>query len=153
VPVSRIERRATSYFPRFAADNHYGQDLMRPLEYSCYSGASVFLSTPSDLVRFAQGVNSGALLKPETVRLFQTAQKLPSGEPTGYGLGWDLETADVAGRKEAWIGHEGMVLGGMAGSLIIFPERGVVIALLSNTSYADTESLGLKIAEAFLKAK
>ena len=50
-----IPDRATSYFPRFAADPRYGPDPMREVDYSCYAGASVFLSTPSDLVRFADG--------------------------------------------------------------------------------------------------
>jgi CubicO group peptidase (beta-lactamase class C family) len=51
--------RATSYFPRFAADPKYGYHPMRPLEYSCYAGASVFVSTPSDLVRFGLEAGDG----------------------------------------------------------------------------------------------
>lgn len=41
--------RVTPYFPRFAANPSYGLHLMRPLDYCCYAGASVFVSTPSDL--------------------------------------------------------------------------------------------------------
>ena len=51
--------RATSYFPRFAADPTYGLHLMRDVDYSCYAGSSAFLSTPSDLVRFGMAINSG----------------------------------------------------------------------------------------------
>ena len=80
---------------------------MRDLDYSCYAGSSAFLSTPSDLVRFAMALDSGKLLKPETVQLLQTSQRLPAGEETGYGLGWDLETVTVAGRQTRWIGHDG----------------------------------------------
>ena len=94
-----IPNRATFYFPRFAADPRYGPDLMRPLDYSCYAGSSVFLSTPSDLVRFAMAINSGKLLQPATVQLLQTSQRLASGEETGYGLGWDLETVALAGKQ------------------------------------------------------
>jgi serine beta-lactamase-like protein LACTB, mitochondrial len=57
-----IANRATSYFPRFGGDPRYGPDLMREIDYSCYAGSSVFLSTPSDLVRFAMAINSGTLL-------------------------------------------------------------------------------------------
>lgn len=141
--------RATSYFPRFAADPRYGPDVMRPLRLSCYAGASAFASTPSDLVRFALGINGGQLLQPATVRLLQTSLRLPSGEETGYGLGWDIETVALAGEQTRWVGHDGMVLGGMVASLMTFPERGLVVSVTSNTSYADTESLALKIAEAF----
>ena len=82
-----IPDRVTSYFPRYAADPRYGLHLMREIDYSCYAGSSAFLSTPSDLVRFGMAINSGKLLQPATVQLFQTSQRLPSGEETGYGLG------------------------------------------------------------------
>jgi serine beta-lactamase-like protein LACTB len=97
--------QATYYFPRFAADPRYGYHLMRELEYSCYAGASAFLSTPSDLVRFGLAVSSGTLLTPATVELLQTPQRLANGEETGYGLGWDIETTALAGRQVRVAGH------------------------------------------------
>jgi CubicO group peptidase (beta-lactamase class C family) len=142
--------RATSYFPRFAADPKYGYHPMRPLEYSCYAGASAFVSTPSDLVRFGLAVNRGRLLKPATAQLLQTSLQLTSGEETGYGLGWDLETAALAGGQKALAGHDGDILGGMVSSFMTFPD-GLVVAVTSNISYADTYAVGLKIAEAFAK--
>ncbi len=146
-----IEGRATFYFPRFAADPGYGLDLMREVDYSCYAGASAFVSTPSDLVRFGIAMERGTLLEPETVRLLQTSQRLPSGKDTGYGLGWDLERADVAGAATDLIGHDGDSLGGPLASLWIIPRHGLVIAVTSNTSYADTPGLAVRIAEAFAK--
>jgi serine beta-lactamase-like protein LACTB, mitochondrial len=110
-----IPDRATFYFPRFAADPRYGPDLMRPIDYSCYAGSSIFLSTPSDLVRFGMAINSGKLLQPATVQLLQTPQRLPSGQETGYGLGWDLETVALAGKQTRTVGHDGDSLGGMVG--------------------------------------
>jgi serine beta-lactamase-like protein LACTB len=144
-----IPDRATFYFPRFAADPRYGLHLMRPLDYSCYAGSSVFLSTPSDLVRFAMAINSGTLLQPATVQLLQTSQRLASGQETGYGLGWDLETVAVAGKQTHLVGHDGESLGGMVASFMTFPEYGIVVAVTSNISYADTPGVALKIAQAF----
>lgn len=141
--------RVTPYFPRYAAEPHYGPDPMREVDYSCYAGASAFLSTPSDLVRFGMAINSGTLLKPATVALLQSAQRLPSGEETGYGLGWDLETVTLAGKRTPVVGHDGESLGGMVTSLMIVRESGIVVAVTSNISYADTPALALKIAEAF----
>jgi CubicO group peptidase (beta-lactamase class C family) len=149
--ASAIADRATSYFPRFASDPRYGPDPMRPLDYSCYAGSSVFQSTPSDLVRFAQAISAGKLLQSTTVQMLQTSQRLNSGQQTGYGLGWDLEDVPIAGKPSHWVGHDGNILGGMAASLMIFPDHQIVVAVISNTSYADTESLGLKIAAAFAK--
>ena len=144
-----IPDRATPYFPRFAADPRYGPELMRPIDYSCYAGASVFLSTPSDLVRFAMAVSTGKLLQPATVQLLQTSQRLASGQETGYGLGWDLETATLGGKETHLAGHDGDSLGGMVASFMAFPEYGIVVAVTSNTSYADTYSVAVKIAQAF----
>ena len=144
-----IPDRATFYFPRFAADPRYGPDVMREIDVSCYAGAGVFLSTPSDLVRFGMAINSGKLLQPATVQLLQTSQRLPSGEETGYGLGWDLENVTLAGQHTRALGHDGDVLGGPVASLMTFPERGIVVAVTSNISYADTYSLALRIAEGF----
>ena len=124
-----IPDRATPYFPRFAADPRYGLHLMRELDYSCYAGSSAFLSTPSDLVRFAMAINSGKLLQPATVQLLQTSQRLASGQETGYGLGWDLETAALAGKQTGVVGHDGESLGGMVASFMTFPEYGIVVSV------------------------
>jgi serine beta-lactamase-like protein LACTB, mitochondrial len=122
---------------------------MREIDYSCYAGSSVFVSTPSDLVRFAMAINSGKLLRPATVQLFQTSQRLASGEETGYGLGWDLETVTLAGQPTRVVGHDGDSLGGMVASFMTFPEHGIVVSVMSNTSYADTFAVAVKIAQAF----
>jgi serine beta-lactamase-like protein LACTB len=147
--TKEIQDRVTTYFPRFAADPRYGPDLMRDLDLSCYAGSGAFLSTPSDLVRFGIAMNSGQLLQPATIQLLQTEQRLPSEQGTGYGLGWDLETVTLMGEPTQVVGHDGDSLGGIVGSLMMFRERGVVVAVLSNISYADTPALALKIADVF----
>ncbi len=152
-PPPPIQGQANSYFPRFAGDPRYGPDPMRPLDYSCYAGSSVFVSTPSDLVRFAMAVYQGKLLKPATVELLQTSQRLASGTETGYGLGWDIEAAILAGKQTSLVGHDGDLLGGMAVSFMTFPEHGIHVSVTSNTSYADTFSLAIKIAQAFAGAE
>lgn len=144
-----IPDRATFYFPRFAADPRYGLHLTREIDYSCYAGSSAFLSTASDLVRFAMAINSGQLLQPATVPLFQTSQQLASGQETGYGLGWNLETVALAGKHTRLVGHDGESLGGMVASFMTFPEHGIVVSVTSNISYADTFAVALNIAQAF----
>jgi CubicO group peptidase (beta-lactamase class C family) len=145
----RLPDRATSYFPRYAADPRYGPDPMREVDYTCYAGSSVFVSTAPDLVRFGLAMAGGTLLQPATVQLLQTPQRLPSGKDTGYGLGWDLETVDLAGTPAATAGHDGWLLGGPASALLTFPDRGLVVAVISNTSYADPEAIAVQVAQAF----
>lgn len=146
-----LPERATSYFPRFAADPLYGLHLMRDIDLSCYAGSSAFLSTPSDLVRFAIAIDSGQLLQPATVTRIQTSQRLASGQETGYGLGWDLETAAVAGQQTPLVGHNGETLGGMVASFMTLPEHGITVAVTSNISYADTFAVAVRIAAAFVE--
>jgi CubicO group peptidase (beta-lactamase class C family) len=147
-----IPNRVTPYFPRYAASPRYGPDVMRPLDYSCYSGSSVFLSTPSDLVRFGMAINSGTLLRPATVDVLQTSQRLASGEETGHGLGWNVETVMLGGQRTRVAGSDGTSLGGPVVSLLLFRDRGLVVAVTSNISYADTSALALTVAEAFASA-
>jgi CubicO group peptidase (beta-lactamase class C family) len=145
-----IADRATFYFPRFAGNTRYGPESAREGDHSCYAGASAFLSTPSDLVRFGMAINSGKLLEPRTVALLQTSLRLPSGEETGYGLGWKLETLPLAGQPARMAGHgtKADFIGGTTW-LMTFPERGIVVAVMSNTAFADARSIALTIAEAF----
>ena len=94
-------------------------------------------------------INGGKLLQPATVQLLQTSQRLTSGEETGYGLGWDLETVALAGEHTRSVGHDGTSLGGTVASLMTFPEHGIVVAVTSNISYAGTPAVALTIAQAF----
>jgi CubicO group peptidase (beta-lactamase class C family) len=144
-----VPDRAAFYFPRFAGDPRYGPQSPREVDYSCFAGSGAFLSTPSDLVRFGMAINSGKLLQAATVQLLQAPQRLTSGQETGYGLGWDLETVALAGEQTRLAGHDGEVMGGMLASFMIFPEHGIVVAVTSNSAYADTFSLGVKIAQTF----
>lgn len=141
--------RAAFYFPRFAADPRYGQDGVRQVDYSCFAGSGDYMSTPTDLVRYGMAINNGKLLQPATVQLLQTSQRLPSGEETGYGLGWNLETVELAGAQTQTVGHDGEVMGGPVASLLTFPKHGIVVAVTSNIAYANTFELATSIAQAF----
>jgi serine beta-lactamase-like protein LACTB len=148
--AEQIANRATFYHPRFAWDPRYGPESAREGDHSCYAGASAFLSTPSDLVRFGLAVSSGKLLQPGTVTLLQTPLRLRSGEETGYGLGWKVETLPLAGEPARMAGHgtKADFIGGTT-YLMTFPERGIVVAVMSNTAFADTRSIAVKIAGVF----
>jgi CubicO group peptidase (beta-lactamase class C family) len=122
-----------------------------PVDYSCFAGASGFVSTPSDLVRFGLALTSGRLLKRETVRTLQTPQTLSSGTPTAYGLGWMLENVTLAGSPARLAHHSSRTPVGGSTSFVIFPDRGIVVAIMSNLAYAGTKDAALQIAEAFAK--
>jgi len=150
VSTQSVPNRATFYFPRFAGDPRYGPEPAREGDYSCFAGAGAFLSTASDLARFGMAMNGGKLLKPTTVDTLETPQRLSTGEETGYGLGWQIETVPLAGESARMAGHGSKVdfIGGTT-YLMTFPGRGLVVSVMTNTSFADTKSIALKIADAF----
>jgi serine beta-lactamase-like protein LACTB, mitochondrial len=156
VATEAIPARATFYWAKFglAGDTRYGPKSARQGDHSCYAGAAAFLSTPSDLVRFGMGINRGKLLKPGTVQLLRTPQRLASGEETGYGFGWELETHSLAGQPARMAGHgskEDFI--GATTYLMTFPERGLVVAVMANISFADTKSIALNVAQAFAQGE
>jgi CubicO group peptidase (beta-lactamase class C family) len=105
-----------------------------------------FLSTPEDLIRFAFAHLRSGLLKPETVELLWTSQRLRSGEPTGYGIGW-FTRADPAGHR--LVSHSGGSVGGTS-LLLIHPAQRVVVAIVANVGGAGYRDLPLRVAELFV---
>jgi serine beta-lactamase-like protein LACTB len=153
-PTESIPNRATSYYRKLERERTSNVD------YSCFAGAGAFLSTPSDLVRFGfamiqggrlrQGFGAqGPLLRPETVSMLQTRQQLTSGEETDYGLGWMLDSVELAGERTPLAGHASRTIEGASTSFLTFPERGLIVAVMANRSFGDPRSIALDIAQAF----
>ena len=144
-----VADRASFYGPRTAMRTTLGLEERDPADYSCYAASGAFLSTPTDLAKFGLAMMKPGLLKAETIALLQTPLHLESGASTGYGLGWSVEDARLAGAPARMVGHRGSSTGGTT-SLITFPDRGLVVAVTSNVSYANgLHDFGLKVAEVF----
>jgi CubicO group peptidase (beta-lactamase class C family) len=138
-----VPNRVTSYY------RNLGSEVTTNVDYSCFAGAGAFLSTPSDLVRFGFALTSGTILQAGTVSLLQTRQQLMSGEDTDYGLGWMLDTVEVAGESTPLAFHASRTIEGASTSFLTFPERGLVVAVMANMSFADPKSIALAIAQVF----
>lgn len=108
-----------------------------------------FLSTAEDLVRFGSALLRPGFLKQESLKTLFTSQKTKAGEETGYGVGWGVgKTAN----GEIVYAHSGGAVGGTS-HLIIYPESGVVIAMINNLSSAPEKSKEVEdIAEKFIQA-
>ncbi len=52
-----------------------------------------------------------------------SASETSTGQATGHGLGWDLQTVTLAGKKTQTAGHEGEAIGGRVVSLMTFFSR------------------------------
>ena len=141
--------RVTFYQRRFTGDGGEGVVPAATVDYSCFSGAAAILSTPSDLVRFGMAVNGGKLLQSYTITKLQTPQVLTSGKETEYGLGWMVEEVTLAGEPMRMVHHASRSLRGGTTSFMIFPARGMVVAVTANIANGITRDIALNIAQAF----
>jgi serine beta-lactamase-like protein LACTB, mitochondrial len=91
-----------------------------------------FVSTAEDLVKFGSALLQPGFLKPETLELLFTSQRTTSGQETGYGIGWFLQTDSLGHR---WAFHGGGAVGGTAVFGVDRDSR-VVVAILTNLSDA-----------------
>jgi CubicO group peptidase (beta-lactamase class C family) len=129
--AGRSTRPATYYAPQFGPHPvyRYALQVSHPKNLSCYAGSMAFFSTPSDLVRFELGMDSGRLLRPATVQSVQS-------------LGAFGRTAS---------GYDGELLGAKVMTVVTVRERGIVVAAMSNITSADTAAVARKVADAFAR--
>ena len=85
------------------------------------------ISTASDLVKFALAVNSGTLVKKETVELMLTPQRARDGKATGYGLGFFASQFEGHNRAGHGGGQQGITT-----NLVFYPGEGVALAIMAN---------------------
>jgi len=104
------------------------------------------VSTPEDLVRFANAVMRGQLVKPETRDEMYTRAKTRDGEPVPYGLGWQIQ--ETAGQK--WVSHGGAQQG-ISTLLVTLPAESFSVALMVNLERVVLNPLALRIAEIALR--
>jgi serine beta-lactamase-like protein LACTB len=144
-----VPDRVTFYQRRFMGEGSEGVVPAPLIDYSCFAGAGAILSTPSDLVRFGMGIESGKLLQPSTVTTLQSPQVLTSGKETEYGLGWMVENVTLAGEPTRMVHHASRSLAGGTTSFMTFPSRGIVVAVTANIANGITRDIALSIAQAF----
>lgn len=125
-----------------------GENELAPTVDNSYKWAGGgFISTPEDVVRFAEGHMKPGYLSEATLKEFITTQQTSDGENTNYGIGWRSGT-DEEGRY--WYGHSGGSVGGTSW-MLVYPEEEVVVVFLVNLSGADFDNIQLAIADQFLK--
>ena len=91
-----------------------------------------FLSTPEDLLRFANGHMAPGYLQAETLELLFASQTLPDGTGTDYGIGWRSFSND---HGERIVSHGGGSVGGRT-MLTLNRDNGLIVAVVANLSSA-----------------
>jgi serine beta-lactamase-like protein LACTB len=131
-----IANRASGY--QLENNKHLRRAEMRDVSENLPAGG--FLSTATDLVRFAQAFMQNKLVSPDTVRLMSSAyfskkdpllqepswrDAIPSMEKYGYGVMLFPDKTSIR------IGHDGRQAG-FSSIVIVIPEKQLTIAVLTN---------------------
>jgi CubicO group peptidase (beta-lactamase class C family) len=86
-----------------------------------------FISTVGDLAKFANAMQTSALVKKETLTQMWTSMKTRDGKETGYGMGWGVSERN--GMKEV---HHGGAQQRVSTLLYTIPEKGLAVVLMTN---------------------
>jgi serine beta-lactamase-like protein LACTB len=86
-----------------------------------------FISTVEDLAKFAIAMQTGVLVKKDTLDQMWTSQKTRDGKATGYGMGWGVHERN--GMKEV---EHGGAQQRVSTYLYTIPEKGLAVVLMTN---------------------
>ncbi len=144
---------ARFYWPSIARKTKWGLENATEADLSGKLPSEGYISTPIDLVRFGNAVMDGSLLSSGTVEMLFTEQVLTSGETTGAGLGWEVSSIKFGDDQASSpvLSCPGHGVGGTT-SFMIFPEQRMVLAVVSNVSFANgLEPFAVNLARVFGK--
>ncbi|MCB0446693.1 MAG: beta-lactamase family protein [Gelidibacter sp.] len=113
-------------------------------EYKVAGGG--FLSTSEDITMFGHEIISPTIVSKEAINEVITSQKLKSGNITGYGIGFSVETSKKGTPKYY---HTGGGVGA-ATILIVYPKEELTITVLTNLSGAEVQQFGEQLESVFL---
>lgn len=111
-----------------------------------WSGGGL-LATAEDLARFGAAHLQPGFFSAETLNVMFTPQKTAASEETGVGIAWRIAKTEAG---EPYYHHAG-AMGGCRAVLVIYPQRRMAVALLSNLGMTpkDVESYAMRIADSF----
>jgi CubicO group peptidase (beta-lactamase class C family) len=119
-----------------------------PHDTSIKLSAGGLVSTVEDMARFAISVNSGLLVRPETLEKMWSKPKTRDGKESNYGFGFLI--AEKEGQRRVF--NDGSQAGTRT-FLFIVPEEKFAVSLMTNLERADCEVLAPKIREVVLKSR
>jgi CubicO group peptidase (beta-lactamase class C family) len=131
-----LKNRAYGYQP---SNNGYANADFLSLSLPYAAGS--LMSTVDDLFKWNQALQSGKLLKKETLELAFTPGKLNDGTQMTYGYGWDM--GNLQGSPV--IAHGGGIHGFISYAIWL-PQENVVVVLLQNRTGSAPEDLAHQMA-------
>ena len=145
--MADMNRPIVPHRTRFYTRDDEGRVVNAPYVDNSYKWAGGgFISTPEDLLIFANGHFEPGYLQAETLEVLFTSQKTRDGTETGYGVGW---TSSNNAHGQRIVSHGGGSVGGRT-ILTMNRDTGVIVAIVANLSSAPmTAELAGRIEELF----
>ncbi|WP_437188022.1 serine hydrolase domain-containing protein [Planctomicrobium sp. SH668] len=106
-------------------------------------GGGGLMSNVVDLVKWNQGLDSGTILKPESLERMWTRGTLNDGTQSRYGFGWVI--ADV--QEKRIVTHSGMHSTGFSTTFLKYPDDQVTVIVLVNRVGVNTEKIAISIGD------
>jgi CubicO group peptidase (beta-lactamase class C family) len=108
-----------------------------PIDSSNKIAGGGLVSTPSDLVRLGQALLGDVLVSTASNQVLFTPLALADGSmnPQNYALGWRIDTSVrlLGEDRPTRIIHHGGAQAGAAAFLMLLPEHGISVAVMSNS--------------------
>ena len=145
--MADMNRPIVPHRTRFYVRDDEGRVVNAPYVDNSYKWAGGgFISTPEDLLNFANGHFEPGYLQAETLDVLFTSQTTRDGTETGYGVGWRSSTN---AHGERIVSHGGGSVGGRT-MLTMNRDTGVIVAIVANLSSAPMSAeLAGRIEELF----
>ena len=87
------------------------------------------------------------MLSENTLKILTTAQPLPEGEVSHYGMGFSVGKDD---KGNDFFGHSGGSVGGTS-NFVIYPRQKIVVVVLTNRSGANLGEIAEHLAQLYMK--
>jgi CubicO group peptidase (beta-lactamase class C family) len=124
---SKLELKMDNELATFYSRKRMGFRKAIPINNQFKLAGGGYVSTSDDIAKFGQAYLDNGVLEQTVVSEFLTSENI-NGNPTYYGLGWQV-SEDKKGR--AFYGHVGNGVGGYS-NLFIYPKEQMVFSILIN---------------------
>jgi serine beta-lactamase-like protein LACTB, mitochondrial len=148
-PDRRTQKTKTNAAKLYKVEKGIQEEVKTPEEVSYKWAGGGLITTPTDLIRLANGYFNG-FLSPDIVKMMFESQSVKSGEKTQVGIGWRI-SQDIDGRRV--IEHAGSMQGARS-VICIYPDEQLVISMMVNAEWSSTiEETVHMMARPFLTKK
>lgn len=106
-----------------------------------------FIATSEDLIKFGNEIIKPTIISKNSLKEILKEQQLNNGKGTGYGVGIGVSKSINKTKK---FSHSGGGIGATT-LLLMYPEEGIVISIVTNVSGLPIRDFGEKLEAVFLK--